>query len=125
MLDSVQSTVKIFGERIGYPQLELNSQGVLHLTIDGVGELLIEAQETIFITLLRYYDFLSKERMLATLAMCHPFSPKPFFPHAVLHEEHFLGFSVKISRARFEVSTLEAVLQFLQTLQDDLQNHTD
>jgi hypothetical protein len=125
MLDSVQSTVKIFGDRIGYPNLELNSQGVLHLTIEGFGELFIDDKEAIFVTLLRHYDFLSKERMLAALAMCHPLAPKPFIPHAVLHEEHLLGFSVKVPRERFDVNTLEAVIQFLQTLQNDLQAHTE
>jgi hypothetical protein len=125
MLDSVQSTVKIFGDRIGYSNLELNFQGVLHLTIEGSGELFIDDKGSIFIVLLRHHDFISQERMLAALAMCHPFTPRAFTPHAVLQEEHLLGFAIKIPRERFDISTLELGIQFLQTLQDDLQAHTE
>ncbi|MDR2377365.1 MAG: hypothetical protein LBD54_01270, partial [Puniceicoccales bacterium] len=67
MLDSVQTTVKIFGERMGCPGLELNTQGVLHLSIEGFGELFIDDKEAVFITLFRHYDFLSSERLLAAL----------------------------------------------------------
>jgi hypothetical protein len=55
--------------------------------------------------------------------MCHPLTPRAFPPHAVLSGEHLLGFSVKISHERFDVGTLELVIQFLQTLQEDLQAH--
>ncbi|MDR0728000.1 MAG: CesT family type III secretion system chaperone [Puniceicoccales bacterium] len=123
MLDSVQTTVKIFGERMGCPGLELNAQGVLHLSIEGFGELFIDHKEDIFISLFRPYDFLSRERLLAALAMCHPLTPRAFPPHAVLSGEHLLGFSVKIPHERFDVGTLELVIQFLQTLQEDLQAH--
>jgi len=123
MSDSVRSAVRTFGERMGCPHLELNAQGVLHLTIEGFGELFIDDREAIFVSLLRHYDFLSQERLLAALAMCHPTIVRPFAPHAVLQGEHLLGFSVKIPRERFDVGTLELVIQFLQDLQEDLQAH--
>ncbi|MDR1595628.1 MAG: hypothetical protein LBR91_01735 [Puniceicoccales bacterium] len=118
--------IQEFGQLVGFQSLEVNKNGVVHMSIDGIGELFIdekfltESGNCVFIYLLRTYERPDGNLYRRALALCDYKSGEEFPSNPVLHGTQILGFAVKCSVDSFDLKALQEIIRKLKDLQDRL-----
>ncbi|MDR1401802.1 MAG: hypothetical protein LBI81_02495 [Puniceicoccales bacterium] len=119
--------IREFGEEIGFQSLETNENGVVHLTIHGVGDLFVdqkyseEAGNCVFVYLLRVYERFDGDLYRRALLLCDYQSTEEFVINPVLHQDQALGFAVKYKIDDFDLNVLDKIIHKLKDLQDRLE----
>ncbi|MDR1413855.1 MAG: hypothetical protein LBI56_02885 [Puniceicoccales bacterium] len=125
----LRETIKEFGEEMGIQSLETNENGVVHMTIDKIGELFIdqkysdEAGNCVFIYLLRLYEKFDGDLYRRALLLCDYQPGEEFLINPVLHQDQALGFAVKYKIDDFDGRVLQRIIHRLKDLQDRLEDN--
>jgi hypothetical protein len=123
----LSEVIREFGTEIGFSSMEINANGVVHLTIHKVGDLFIdekysdEAGDNVFVYLLRVYEHIDGDRYRRALELCDYEPNQDFLVNPVLHKEQAIGFAVRHPRLSFDVGTLRKIIERLKFLQDRLE----
>lgn len=121
----VDDVIRELGELVGIDSLAVNQHGVVHLTIEKVGDLyvddrLIGNNHFIFVYLMRTYDFISARVYEYALSLCDFRHRYPFIVNPVLEGDQEIGFIIKHSVENFNIQVLRQSIEVLQDLQDKL-----
>jgi hypothetical protein len=122
----LNDVIKEFGELVGFQSLETNENGVVHLTVDGVGELFIdekfrnESGDCVFVYLLRTYDRPDGNLYRRALLLCDYQADGEFPVNPVLYNSQVLGFVVKYKVEDFDLNALRGIIHKLKDSQDRL-----
>ena len=123
----VKDVVKDFGELVGIQSLEINENGVLHVTIHNIGDLFIdekysfESGDHVFVYLLRVYEHVDGMLYGRALKLCDYERGRKFTINPVLHGDNALGFAIKWPIDSFNINILREMIDVLKTLQDRLE----
>jgi hypothetical protein len=115
-----------FGASISLNKLEINDNGVVHMSIGKIGELFIdekyrdESGNCIFVYLLRNYEHPSGDIYKRALELCDYQKNAEFLVNPVLHGDGDLGFAIKNSIDTFDLNMLRKIIEKLKGLQDRL-----
>lgn len=124
----LEQVIKEFGESVGFQSLEINSNGVVHMTITKVGDLFIdkkyhdESGGNVFVYLLRVYEHVDGELYRRALELCEYKPDAEFLVNPVLHGDRALGFAVKCKSDLFDTGILLKIIHVLKDLQDRLES---
>ncbi|MDR1303396.1 MAG: hypothetical protein LBJ81_02115 [Puniceicoccales bacterium] len=122
----ISETLAYMGRKMGFPSFTTNDQGLLHLAIEGVGELFIDIQRThIFLYLLNKFPVLNFKLVSAAYIFCEEKAKHNFPTNPVLRDENELGFAVKIKNENFSPVSLEAVVNQLMDIATRLRQAAD
>ncbi|MDR2737442.1 MAG: hypothetical protein LBB18_00670 [Puniceicoccales bacterium] len=122
----LDEVIREFGNLSGFRSLETNVHGVVHITIDKIGDLFIdekyrdESGDCVFMYLLRTYEHPDGELYRRALAMCDYQSGAEFLINPVLHKDQMIGFAMKHRVETFDIDTLQKTIRTLNELQDRL-----
>jgi hypothetical protein len=123
----LSEVIREFGNEVGFRSLETNANGVVHLTIQKVGDLFIdekysdEAGGYVFVYLLRVYEHITGDRYRRALELCDYEPNQSILVNPVLHKEQALGFAVRYPKDSFDVNILRKIIERLKILQDRLE----
>lgn len=123
----LREVIKEFGELVGFQSLETNNNGVVHITINKIGDLFIdekysdESGGNVFVYLLRVYERIDGELYKTALEMCDSQRDTEFIVNPVLHKEQALGFVIKYPIDQFDINVLQKMIRHLQGLQNRLE----
>ena len=123
----LREVIKEFGELVGFQSLETNNNGVVHITINKIGDLFIdekysdESGGNVFVYLLRVYERIDGGLYKSALEMCDSQRDTEFIVNSVLHKEQALGFVIKYPIDQFDVNVLQKMVRYLQGLQNRLE----
>ena len=116
-----------FGRYIGAKSLEMNENGVIHMTINKIGDLFIDAKyqdesrEHIFIYLMRVYEHFDGDLYRRAMELCDYQPNQDYYANPVLHKDQVIGFVVKLHLDDFNLNALRAIVSYLKDLQDRLE----
>ncbi|HCJ12374.1 MAG: hypothetical protein A2Y14_03205 [Verrucomicrobia bacterium GWF2_51_19] len=116
MTDEIQT----FGENIGIPGLAFNKHGVIHLSIENVGELFFETNENhLLIYLLKDYAHDTDSLLWKALNLSHTttFDFNRLF-NPILTENNFLGFLFRFNKNDLQLPDIYKALDQLKELHD-------
>jgi hypothetical protein len=114
------------GQKMGFPSFTTNNQGLLHLAIEGVGELFIDVQRAhIFLYLLNKFPILNFKLISAAYIFCEEKAKHNFVTNPVLWDESALGFVVKIKKENFSPISLEGAVNQLMDMAVRLRRSAD
>lgn len=121
----IEKVITELGELVGIKELAINEHGVVHLTIEDIGELYIDDKTLknghfIFIYLMRMYSFVSANVYEHALSLCDFRHRYPFVINPVLYGDKELGFAIKFTEDNFDVQVLQQAIEVLKNLQDKL-----
>ncbi|MDR2735557.1 MAG: hypothetical protein LBB20_01800 [Puniceicoccales bacterium] len=121
MRANVDTVIDELGGRVGFSNLKKNEHGVVHLEIQTIGHLFIDAKDDwVFTYLLRAYKFPNSRIYLKALELCNPYPCYQFSVNPVLQNDDMLGFAIKHSCNDFTIGKLEDSIKLLSGLQDRL-----
>ncbi|MDR2435950.1 MAG: hypothetical protein LBD33_01385 [Puniceicoccales bacterium] len=124
----VDEVIAELGEMVGIKSLHTNKHGVVHLTIDRIGDLFVDERFTgtdehaIFIYLLRVYEFFSASLYEHAMLLCDYRNNYKFIINPVLRKDQALGFAIKYRADEFNIQSLQQAIETLKDLQDKLEN---
>lgn len=123
----IDGVISELGEMVGIESLTINEHGVIHLTIDKIGDLfiddkVIDGYHFIFVYLLRVYEFVSTRLYEQALLLCDFRHKFPLVINPVLRNDQALGFAVKHSSENFNIQILRQSIEVLKDLQDRLES---
>lgn len=124
----IDDVIAELGEMVGINSLHTNKHGVVHLTIDNIGDLFVdekvmgEDQHFIFIYLLRVYEFFNARLYEKAMVLCDYRYRYPFIVNPVLRNDQGLGFVIKHKADKFNIQILRQSIEVLKDLQDKLEN---
>ncbi len=123
----IDDVIAEFGEMVGISSLTVNEHGVVHLTIENIGDLFIDdrvinGNHFVFVYLVRVYESVSGRLYGQALTLCDYRHKYPFIINPVLHDEQALGFSIKFSQEDFNIQILKQATEVLKDLQDQLES---
>ncbi|MDR1255655.1 MAG: hypothetical protein LBJ94_01870 [Puniceicoccales bacterium] len=124
----IDEVISELGKVIGAKSLRINKHGVVHLTIDYVGDLFIDERSpgtnahSVLVYLLRIYEFPTAKLYEQAMLLCDYKNDYPFLVNPVLHKEQALGFAVKFRAEDFSTRNLYQAIETLQNMQDKLGN---
>ncbi len=126
-MTQINNVITELGEMIGVSSLAINQYGVVHLTIDNIGDLfvddrVIEDEHFIFVYLLRVCEFVSVRLYEQALLLCNFKYKYPFLINPVLRNDQALGFAIKHHESNFNIQILKQSIEVLKDLQDKLEN---
>jgi hypothetical protein len=124
----VDEVIAELGEMVGINSLHTNKYGVVHLTIDHIGDLFVDERSvgtddhTVFVYLLRVYEFFSGALYEQAMLLCDYRHRYPFIINPVLRNDQALGFVIKHKASEFDIQNLRQSIESLKDLQDKLEN---
>jgi hypothetical protein len=113
---------------IGISSLHTNKYGVVHLTVEHIGELYIDEQfagterHVIFIYLLRAHAFPSARLYEHAMLLCDYRNKYPFIVNPALQNDNTVGFIIKCKVDEFNTQNLRQSIEVLKDLQNKLEN---
>jgi type III secretion system chaperone SycN len=122
----LEEVIEDFGNSAGFRSLKTNANGVVNITIDGIGDLFIdekyrdESGDCVFMYLMRTYEHANGELFRRALLLCDYQSGAEFLVNPVLNGDQVLGFAVKHQVETFNVNTLQKTIRLLNSLHDRL-----
>jgi hypothetical protein len=126
----VDEVIAELGEMAGISSLHTNQYGVVHLTIDSIGDLFIDERSPgaddciVFVYLLRVYEFFSASLYEQAMLLCDYRNRYPFIVNPVLRNDQALGFAIKHRASEFNIQNLRQSIETLKDIQDRLENST-
>jgi hypothetical protein len=122
----ISETLAYMGEKMGFPSFTTNAQGLLHLAIEGIGELFVDVQRNhIFLYLLNKFPVLNFKLISAAYIFCEEKAKRNFTANPVLRDEDALGFVVKIKKENFSPISLEGAVNQLMDMAGRLRQFAD
>ena len=123
----INDVITELGEIVGIHSLAANQYGVVHLTIENIGDLFIDNRNSdgnhfVFVYLLRVYEYVSVKLYEQALLLCDYRYRYPFLVNPVLRNDQALGFAIKHVEENFNVPILRQSIEVLKDLQDKLEN---
>lgn len=117
MEQHITETLQNLGKKWELPGFSMNPNGILHFSIEQIGELYIDIQPNwVYLYMLNHFDKLDFELLATALSFCQMNAQHTFLTNAVLRGDHLLGFVVKMSSEDFITVNCEAAIQELSDL---------
>ncbi|MDR0595635.1 MAG: hypothetical protein LBF94_03030 [Puniceicoccales bacterium] len=124
----ISDVIAELGEMVGIKFLCTNEHGVVHLTIDRIGDLFVDERfagtedHSVFVYLLRVYEFFSANLYERAMRLCDYRNNYSFIVNPVLRKDQALGFAIKFKAEEFNIQGLQQAIELLKDIQDKLEN---
>jgi type III secretion system chaperone SycN len=111
----ISETLAQLGKKMGFSDLATNANGMVHLSMVGVGELFVDVQASgIFVYLLNQFPAVNFKLISTAYIFCEEKAKHSLPTNPVLHGEDVLGFAIRIEERQFTSMVLgEAVDQLI------------
>lgn len=116
----IQDTLNDFASVLGLKELRFNDQGLIYLSIEGLGDLYMEQLEgsAVLIYMIRELPETSDKALAKALKVCHHKEGRLFQFNSGLHDDNKIAFSVHLPESDFTVPKLDKAIQALARIHE-------
>lgn len=119
----LNQTIEEFGRSMGIDGMAFNDDKVVHLEVEGVGDLYLEDEASyLLLYIVKEVDSPSLKLYKKAFTLCHYRQKNPFSVQVGLHEDNKLTFLVKLPHEGINESNLEKAIEFLNKLHNQVIN---